>query len=73
MKDVQEVLPCGPAFLALPDSSFIPSYLLGTSTIFPSAPGSMTARCASAASASGNSLPITGRNVPFSRPATSAA
>ena len=56
----------------VPDS-FLNSYLLSTSTIFPSAPGSMTARCAWAASASGNSLPITGRNVPFSRPATSAA
>ena|SRR5439155_27155595 len=45
----------------------------GTSTIFPNAPDSMTARCACGASASLNSLPITGRNVPFSKPATSAA
>src|SRR6266404_3593972 len=52
----------------------LPSYFSPVrSTIFPIAPGSMIARCACAASASGNSLPITGRNVPFSRPATSAA
>src|SRR5437764_3983322 len=34
----------------------------GTSTIFPNAPDSMTARCACGASESLNSLPITGRN-----------
>jgi len=39
----------------------------------PDAPGSSISLCARAASASGNSLPTTGRKVPFSRPAVSAA
>jgi hypothetical protein len=45
----------------------------GTSTIFPNAPCSITARCASGACVRGSSVPITGRSVPFSKPATSAA
>ena len=52
----------------------LPSYFSPVRrTIFPNAPGSITARCAWAASAKGNSLPITGCSVPFSRPTTSAA
>ena len=62
-------------YFAHPIRLILPSYfsLSVRRTIFPSAPDSMTARCACAASASGNSLPIAGRNVPFSNPATSAA
>ena len=59
--------------------SFLPNSPL-LSVTYPAAarfsqarPGSIIARCACAASASGNSLPITGRNVPFSKPATSVA
>src|SRR5262249_42448430 len=44
-----------------------------TSTILPLAPGSRISLCARAASASGNSLPTTGRSVPFSSPAMSPA
>ena len=43
------------------------------STIFPWAPGAMTASCAAGASASANSRPTTGRSVPALRPAPSAA
>ena len=39
------------------------------STILPAEPGSRISLCARDASASGNSLPTTGRRVPFSRPA----
>ncbi len=41
----------------------------GSRTILPAAPGSRISLWARAASASGNSLPTTGRSVPFSRPA----
>jgi hypothetical protein len=44
-----------------------------TSTILPAEPGSRISLCARVASASGNTLPTTGRKVPFSRPAKSPA
>src|SRR5262249_2921669 len=43
------------------------------STILPADPDSRISLCARAASASGNSLPTTGRRVPFSRPSKSPA
>ena len=54
-------------------SRVLASATQGTRTIFPSAPGSITASCAVGASASGISRPTSGFSVPLARPATSAA